>query len=160
MDGSSPALGDGGAAAGVGVGLRAGLAVVVGRAAHGARRRVAPQRAVADVAPLLQHPPHHRGGAVRRLLAREAERVVDADNPELPAQRHLARRRVGSPGGQRDEQRQQQQRGRRHDGGSRHGARRGGGGRGGGRRRRRNWLLALVDVARVVMVVVVAGRRV
>ena len=55
---SAAAARDGGAAAGVGVGLAAGAAVVVGGAAQGAGHVVPPQRAVADVAvAALQHLP-------------------------------------------------------------------------------------------------------
>jgi len=56
----APALGDGGAAAGVGVGGAARPAVVVGRAAVRARHVAGAHRGVADVAVPAQLPPRHR----------------------------------------------------------------------------------------------------
>ncbi|KAJ1283797.1 hypothetical protein BS78_03G154200, partial [Paspalum vaginatum] len=107
---SAAAACDGGAAARVGVGLRSGSAVVVGGAAHGAGHVVPAQRAVADVAGLLQHPARHGVGAG---AGGEAELVVlrRAQHAELPPEgrsRHLAPRRGAGQRRQRQEQEQRE----------------------------------------------------
>ena len=99
----APALGDGGAAAGVGVGAAARPAVVVGRAAVRARHVAGAHRGVADEAVPAQLPPRHRTLVVHALTRCAVARRVgggchdeehDSDNDRerraAPWRRHRA----------------------------------------------------------------------
>jgi hypothetical protein len=99
---SAAALRDGGAPAGVGVGLPAGPAVVVGGAADGAGHVVPPQRAVADVPAALQHAARH-GVAEPPLVAHHG-----AELP--PYQLARGRRRCRCRAGDRDQRQEQEER--------------------------------------------------
>ncbi|CAL9179548.1 unnamed protein product [Musa hybrid cultivar] len=101
---STPALGDGGAATGVRIGLSSGLAVVVGGAGLGAGGGVGPEGAVADVTGGGKDAAAHHGSQVE-LLVPEALR----DGAAAPRQGRdpakgglLPRSAGGGRGGQED----------------------------------------------------------
>jgi hypothetical protein len=114
---SAAALRDGGAPAGVGVGLPAGPAVVVGGAADGAGHVVPPQRAVADVPAALQHAARHGVAEPPLVVLRRAHHGA-----ELPP--HQLTRRCRYRVGERRQSQEQEERDQERPRGWCHGWRR------------------------------------